>query len=140
MKMKGGMAVNEKIAALKAENERLKGENESLEKVVSEMKRANARLKEDAEIGICLRETSDRDRERIDELTIENERLTSDMDDVIDRICSVIIDISEMAKYDTPFEDIAKDLFEIVELYGDDNAITDTLEQFAYETGISLNE
>ena len=78
--------------------------------------------------------------ERIEKLEGENERLGDDLSDVVNKVSQIIMAIAEFAEYDTQYEAIAKDLFEIIENYGDDNAVIDTLEQFAYKTGISLNE
>ena len=75
-------------------------------------------------------------------LTEENEELRDSMDSVVDDICTVIAGIGETVSQSKCKDCIetAKLLFRMLEEYGDENAQVNAMEEFAYLTGISLND
>lgn len=79
----------------------------------------------------------------LERLSEKNENLRDELDDIVNDVCEVILDIAEkmhVDRYCPCCEETAKSLFRIIEEHGDENAVTDMLEQFAHKTGIGLND
>lgn len=74
---------------------------------------------------------------------ISNEELLEQIDSIVNDVGEIIMDIADSmqdSRCCPSCEETAKSLFRLIEEYGDENAVTDMLERFAYKTGISLNE
>lgn len=80
--------------------------------------------------------------EHMEHLMDEIEELRDQLDSIVNDVGHVIGSIGETAAYSKCRDCIgtAKELFRIIEDYGDENAQNDALERFSYLTGISLND
>ena len=74
-----------------------------------------------------------------DELAAECDELRDELDTIINDIGEIIMGIADISPCDSCVE-TAKSLWRIMEDHAREEDSTDILEQFAYKTGVSLND
>lgn len=74
-----------------------------------------------------------------DELAAECEELKDELDTIINDIGEIIMGIADVSPCDGCIE-TAKSLWRIMEEHAREEDAADIIEQFAYKTGVSLND